>query len=263
MRTVQVGDDVLRVAERGDHGTPLLLITGIGAHIDMWEPFDRLLGDRRLIALDLPGCGESPRSRLPRRMSGLAALVDDVLEALGYDVVDVLGYSFGGAVTQELAFRHPGRVRRIILCGTSAGIASVPPKPLPLLFLLSPARYYHPALFRFMMPRIVGGRTAREVRALDEQISARLSHPPDVLGYLFQIYAASGWTSAHYLRRLKQPTLVLAGDDDRAIPLGNAKLLATLIPNARLRVIHDGGHAFLLDEPESVIEDIESFLDDA
>jgi poly(3-hydroxyoctanoate) depolymerase len=260
-RKLRVGHETLRVAERGHRGTPLLLINGIGAHIDMWAPFERLLGDRRLIACDLPGCGESTLSAVPRRMRGLADLVSELIDVLGYGEVDALGYSFGGALAQELAHRFPDRVRRLILCATSPGIISVPPKPLPALFLLTPARYYHPVFFRFMMPRIVGGRTAQDSRALDEQIDTRLAHPPALLGYLYQLLAAAGWTSMHYLHRLPQPTLVVAGDDDRAIPLANARLLAHRIPNARLHVVIGGGHAFLLDEPESVVGEIEAFLD--
>ena len=134
---------------------------------------------------------------------------------------------------------------------------------LPALFLMSPARYYHPVFFRFMMPRIVGGRTARDPAALAAQIDARLSRPPDLLGYVHQLYAASGWTSAHYLHQLSQPALVLAGDDDRAIPLANARFLAWRIPNARLHVIECGGHALLLDQPEAVVGVMEDFLDAA
>jgi pimeloyl-ACP methyl ester carboxylesterase len=131
---------------------------------------------------------------------------------------------------------------------------------MPLLYLMTPLRYVHPVFFNFMMPRIVGGRTARERSALAGQLEARLSHPPGPLGYGYQLYAASGWTSVHYLREIRQPTLILAGDDDRAIPLANAKVLERLLPDARLHVVKDGGHAFLLDEPESVAPMILDFL---
>jgi poly(3-hydroxyalkanoate) depolymerase len=195
-------------------------------------------------------------------MPGLARIVRDLLDELGHDEVDVLGVSFGGALAQQLAHQYPERVRRLILCATSAGIVMVPPRPVPALFLMSPARYYHPVLFRFMMPRIVGGRTARDPSVLAAQAGPRLSRPPDPIGYLFQLYAASGWTSAHWLHRLQQPTLVIAGEDDRAIPLGNARFLARRIPNAQLHVVKDGGHLFVLDEPENIIDAIHEFLDD-
>jgi pimeloyl-ACP methyl ester carboxylesterase len=177
-------------------------------------------------------------------------------------VVDVLGVSFGGALAQQLARRHPERIRRLVLCATSSGFVGVPPRPLPALFLMSPARYYHPALFRYMMPRIVGGRTARDSSVLAAQLGPRLSRPPDPLGYVFQLYAASGWTSAPWLHRIPQPTLVIAGDDDRAIPLANARLLARLIPDARLFVVEGGGHLFVLDDPERIVGEVHRFLDE-
>ena len=261
--TVRVGDLELRVAERGNGGTPLLLLNGIGAHIDMWDPLERALDDRHVIAFDAPGTGESPSLTWPRRMDGLARLVRDLIDALGHEYVDVLGVSFGGALAQELARRYPDRVRRLVLCSTSAGLVCVPPKPLPFLLVMTPARYYHPALFRFIMPRLAGGRTARDSSVLADQAQARLSRPPQLRGYAYQLYAASGWTSAHYLHRIAQPTLVIAGDDDRVIPLANGRFLARRIPGARLLVVEGGGHAFVLDEPESVAEDIDAFLDDA
>lgn len=257
-----VGNIELRVAHRGEGGTPLLLINGIGAHLDMWGPLERELNGRHLIAFDPPGTGQSPRLGRPRRMGGLARMVRDMLDVLGQERADVLGVSFGGGLAQELAHRYPDRVRRLVLCSTSAGLVSVPPKPLPALMLITPARYYHPALFRFIMPRLVGGRTARDKKALADQAEARLSRPPDLLGYASQIYAVSGWTSAHYLHRLTQPTLVVAGDDDPAVPVANSRFLAHRIPNARLHIVRGGGHVFLLDEPENVAGQIQAFLDE-
>jgi poly(3-hydroxyalkanoate) depolymerase len=258
---VRVGDHEIRVARRGSGGTPLLLLSGIGAHIDMWRPLERLLHGREVIAFDAPGTGESARTSRPLRMAGFATIVRDLLDVLELDRVDVLGVSFGGALAQQFARQYPERARRLVLCATSPGFVGVPPKPLPALFLMSPARYYHPALFRFMLPRIVGGKTARDPEALAAQAGPRLSRPPDPLGYMFQMYAASGWTSIHWLHKLTQPTLVLAGEDDRAIPLANARLLAKRIPDAQLHVVKDGGHLFVLDEPENVSDVIHAFLD--
>jgi poly(3-hydroxyalkanoate) depolymerase len=258
---VDVGGLRMRVAERPGRGTPLLLVMGIGAHLDMWGPLERQLGGRHLIAFDAPGTGESARPRRPPRMSGLARMVAGLLDVLGHDVVDVLGVSFGGALAQELALRHPARVRRLVLCATSPGVLAVPPKPLPALLLITPVRYFHPKIFRAVMPRIAGGRTARDPEVLERQAAARLSKPPDPVGYAYQLYAATGWTSVHWLHRLTQPTLVIAGDDDRAIPLVNARLLARRIPDARLHVVEGAGHLFLIDEPARVAGEIAGFLD--
>jgi poly(3-hydroxyalkanoate) depolymerase len=261
-RMIGIGGLRLRVAERPGAGTPLLLIMGIGAHLDMWGPLERQLDGRHVIAFDAPGTGGSERPRLPPRMSGLARIVVALLDELGHDVVDVLGVSFGGALAQELALRHRERLRRLVLCATSSGMISVPPKPLPALLLMTPVRYYHPAIFRATMPVIAGGRTARDPDVLARQAGARLAKPPDLLGYAYQLYATTGWTSVHWLHRLSQPTLVIAGDDDRAIPLVNARLLARRIPDARLHVVKSGGHLFVIDEPASIAGEIAAFLDD-
>lgn len=258
---VRVGDLDIRVARRGAGRPALLLISGIGGHLDMWGPLQQSLHGREVVAFDAPGAGASTRPRRPLRMGGLAKIVRDLLDTLGHDEVDVLGVSFGGALAQQLAHDFPERVRRLILCATSAGFVSVPPRPLPALLLMTPARYYHPTLFRWMLPRIVGGRTARDPEVLAAQCGPRLSHPPDPLGYAFQLYAVSGWTSAHWLHELTQPTLVIGGEDDRAVPIANARFLARRIPNARLHVVKGGGHVFVIDEPESVVGEIHAFLD--
>jgi poly(3-hydroxyalkanoate) depolymerase len=251
----------LRVGRVGA-GRPLLLITGIGANLDMWTPFARLAGDRELIAFDPPGAGLSERPRLPLRMSGLARVVRELLDALRLERVDVLGYSFGGALAQELAHRAPDRVRRLVLCATAPGLGGSPPRPLAALMLATPARYYHPRLLALSVPYIAGGRTAREPGVLAAQAAARLARPPDLLGYAYQLYAIAGWSSLRWLARVKHPTLIVAGERDPSVPLRNARLLASRLPDARLHVVAGGGHLFLLDEPESAAGVIRAFLDE-
>jgi pimeloyl-ACP methyl ester carboxylesterase len=240
---VRVAGLRLRVGRRGA-GDPLLLITGIGANLDMWAPFARLVGDRELIAFDPPGAGLSQRPLLPLRMGGLARVVRELLDAL------------------ELARRAPERVRRLVLCATGPGLGGAPPRPLAALMLATPARYYHPRLLALSVPYIAGGRTAREPGVLAEHAAARLLRPPDPLGYVYQLYAVTGWSSLRWLHRVSQPTLVVAGERDPSVPLCNARLLAARLPDARLHVVKGGGHLFLLDEPENVAGPIRAFLDE-
>ena len=194
------------------------------------------------------------------RMSGLAAVVERLMDESGLDRVDVLGYSWGGGLAQELARRAPDRVGRLVLCATGPGLGGTPPRPLAALMLATPARYYHPRLLALTVPYIAGGRTGRERGLLAAQAADRLRRPPDLLGYAFQLYAVSGWSSLPWLRRLPQPTLVVAGEQDPSVPLRNARLLAARIPDARLHVVKGGGHLFLLDEPENVAPAIVDFL---
>ena len=258
---VEVSGLRLRVGRHGE-GPPLLLITGIGANLDMWAPLERLLPGRELVAFDAPGVGLSQRPSLPLRMGSLSRIVRELMDVLALERADVLGYSFGGGLAQELARRAPERVRRLVLCATGPGLGGMPPKPMAALMLASPARYYHPRLLELSIPHIAGGRTARDASVLAEHAGARLAHPPDVLGYAYQLYAAAGWTSLPWLRSIKQPTLIVAGDDDPAVPVANARMLAARLPNARLHVIQGGGHLFLLDEPESAVGEIGAFLDE-
>jgi poly(3-hydroxyalkanoate) depolymerase len=258
---VQAGGLRLRVARQGE-GRPLLLVTGIGANLDMWAPLAKLITDRELIAFDPPGAGLSQRPRAPLRMRQLAGVVRELLDVLALDRVDVLGYSFGGALAQELAYRAPDRVRRIVLCATALGVGGVPPKPVAALMLATPARYYSPRLLTFSVPLIAGGVTARNPSALAANARERLAHPPDLVGYAYQLYAAAGWSSLPWLHRVKQPALVIGGDDDPSVPVLNARLLARRLPNARLHVVKGGGHLFLLDEPHSAVPQITAFLDE-
>ena len=79
-------------------------------------------------------------------------------------------------------------------------------------------------------------------------------------GYLAQLYAISFWTGVPWLWTLRQPTLVLAGDDDPIMPVANGRILARLIPNARLEVIRGGGHLFLLERPSEIAAVVADFL---
>jgi poly(3-hydroxyoctanoate) depolymerase len=259
---VRAGGLTLRVAQRPGAGTPLLLITGIGANLDMWAPFARLNKGRHLVALDPPGAGMSQRPRVPLRMHGLARVVGELLDVLGLDRVDLLGYSFGGGLAQELARRAPQRVRRLVLCATGPGLGGIPPRPVAALMLATPARYYHPRLLALTLPHLAGGRTARDPSAVREQAAARLQRPPDPLGYAYQLYAVAGWSSLPWLHRVRQPTLIVAGDADPSVPLRNARILAARLPNARVHVVEGGGHLFLLDEPQAVAGPIAAFLDE-
>ncbi|HEY2949961.1 MAG TPA: alpha/beta fold hydrolase, partial [Micromonosporaceae bacterium] len=220
IRFVEVDGVRLRASVRGD-GRPLLLITGLGASLDLAHPFERELTARGMqtIAFDAPGVGQSTAYAWPRRMPGVARTVQRMLDTLGYDRVDVLGVSLGGVVAQQLAHQAPSRVRRLVLAATGPGLGGVPGSPSVLLALATPRRYYQPDYYRSIAGRIYGGDARRDPDALLHGSIARFIERPSVRGYFGQLYAISGWTSLPWLRSLPQPTLVLAGDDDPIVPL--------------------------------------------
>jgi poly(3-hydroxyoctanoate) depolymerase len=260
-RFVDVDGVRLRTSVRG-HGPPLLLITGLGASLDLAQPFERELTARGMqaIAFDAPGVGQSTAYAWPRRMRGIARTVQRMLDALGYDRVDVLGVSLGGGVAQQLAHQVPSRVRRLVLAATAPGLGGVPGNPGVLLKLATPRRYYQPDYYRSIAGTIYGGDARRDPDAPLHGSIARFIERPSVRGYFGQLYAVSGWTSLPWLRKLPQPTLVLAGDDDPIVPLINGRILARCIPDARLHVVSGGGHLFLLERPAEMAALVAGFL---
>jgi len=249
----------LRIVRTGE-GPPLLLINGLGAGVELWRPFVRRIEGREVIAFDLPGAGRSGHGKVPLRMRGLAGVIAAMLDELGYARVDLLGYSLGGLVAQEFAYRHPERVDRLILVATTPGLPCIPPNPLAAAMMLTPARYYDRRFAELAIPLIAGGRTARDSGVLQRGIDRRLVDPPTMTGYLHQLYALCGWSSHRWLRRIEHSTLVLHGNEDPLVPLVNARYMAKAIPDARLRVVDGAGHLVLIDQPDDAIRVIEDFL---
>jgi poly(3-hydroxyalkanoate) depolymerase len=256
---IDVDGVLLRVAIRSARGgTPLLLFNGIGANLELVLPFIEALHDHEVIVFDMPGVGRSPMWWVPRRFGGIARLTSHLLDRLGYRTVDVAGVSWGGAVAQQFSRQYPERCRRLILAATSAGVVMVPGRPSALLKMSTPQRYLSPQFMQKAAGTIYGG----EVRNRPDLVTAHTARviPPQFLGYVYQLVAGVGWTSIHWLHKLKQPTLIMAGSDDPLVPPVNARLLSLLIPDNRLVIIPGGGHLFMLHCLDQVVPVIRDFL---
>jgi poly(3-hydroxyalkanoate) depolymerase len=258
---VVVGRHRLRVDITGS-GAPLLLLMGLGGNLEMWQPLRDALPNRELISFDNPGTGGSSTPPLPLSIPQHAAVACALLRTLGYDRVDVLGVSWGGVVAQQLAIARPQRVRRLVLASTVVGVMSWPGRPSVLRHMMTPRRYYSREYFEAVAPTIYGGRARRDPGYLQGEAQARLARPPSLRGYLGQIAAISTFSSLPLLHRIQAPTLVLNGDDDPLVPLVNARVLSTLIPDATLHIVRDGGHLVLFDSADEVGGVISTFLDD-
>lgn len=259
--TVRAAGQSIRVTvENEGTGEPLLLINGIGATGDLFDPFRAHLDDRETIAFDAPGVGGSPSPLLPYTMRQMAGVVAALLDELGHERVDVLGLSWGGALAQQLARSHRHRVRRLILTATMPGVTSVPGRPAAMLTLMSPLRYQSPAYLKRIAPTLYGGAIRDNPELLDEHARQRAARPPSVLGYTYQMSAIQRWSSLPWLHCLRPPTLILAGDDDPIARLVNARLMARLIPDARLHIVDGGGHLFLFTRAEEMAEIVRDFL---
>jgi poly(3-hydroxyalkanoate) depolymerase len=252
---VQIQGHSLRVMRSGK-GAPVLLIMGLGGCIESWEPLRHALTGHELLLVDHPGMGQSSVPSAPIPMAGLASIYADLLTALGHDQVDVLGYSFGGTVAQQMAHQHPGRVRRLVLAATACGWGGVPLTLSAMAASASPMRYYSRAYRESVAPYLYAGRTGREPSLLDGQVV----HRPSLQGLMWQLAAYSAWTSLPWLHQLIQPTLVIGGEEDPMAPAANSVLLARRIPEAQLYIVPQGGHLFLFDETPTVVPIIKGFL---
>ena len=266
VRTVAIGGQRLKVAirpGRNDPGrpprVPLLLINGIGAHLEMLEPFVTALHPAvEVIRFDPPGIGGSTLPARPYWVSGLCRLIARMLTELGYDQVDVLGISWGGGVAQHFAAFQRARCRRLVLVATATGTLMVAPRPSVLVHMVTPRRYLDRAYLQRIASDVYGGLAGIDT----EEIAAAMhdGNPGGLSrGYLYQLAASAGWTSVPFLRLLRQRTLIVAGDDDPIIPLANARLMKLLIPKSRLHVYH-GGHLGLVTEAAELAPVVDAFL---
>ncbi len=244
----------------GDPGRiPLLLCNGIGSSLEIFDPFIAQLDpDRPVVRFDAPGIGASSKPVLPYRFPTLARTVRGALDQLNYSSVDVLGISWGGALAQQLAFQYPRWCRRLVLVATGTGWMMAPPKAAVLGKMVTPRRHRD----REYAARIAGdlyGGSARQSPPTASQLLHDRTHPPSVRGYAYQLFAITGWASLPFLPFLRQPTLLLAGDDDPIVPPVNATIMSRLLPNVTLHLYH-GGHLALATESAELAPVIDSFL---
>jgi poly(3-hydroxyalkanoate) depolymerase len=261
---VTAGGRTLRVSVR--QGTdpsvpPLLLMNGIGASLEVLQPFVDALDPRRsVVRFDVPGVGGSPRPVVPYNLVTFSPVVAGLLDRLGFGgQVDVLGLSWGGGLAQHFAVQYRNRVRRLVLAATATGSLMVPADPRVLAKMLTPRRHRDPAYARSIAGEIYGGTMRTQPGRAAHALHSETRLGPR-RGYYYQLAASSGWTSLPFLKLIRQPTLLVMGDDDPIIPAVNARIMSRLLPDARLH-LYRGGHIALITEADRLAPVIEDFLD--
>ena len=204
VRTLTVRGRVLRVAVRGGNPQwpPLVLCNGIGARLELLQPFvDAVDPQREVVRFDMPGIGGSPEPVMPYHLWTLAPLLSGLLDQLGYQQADVLGISWGGGLAQQFALRDPARVRRLVLVSTATGALMVPGHPRVLRHMLTPRRHRDPAHAAAIAGEIYGG-SMRDGASRISELLARNGKPRTGPGLLLP---ASG------RRRVDKPAAAAAG----------------------------------------------------
>jgi pimeloyl-ACP methyl ester carboxylesterase len=209
---------------------PLLFLNGIAADNRLAGALLSRIEGRMRITIDMPGIGGTPDRLYPYSIADVAVAVAGMMAQLGHDQFDVAGFSWGGAVAQQLALADASPVRRMVL------MATTPVMPAP-------------------------GLGAAALLDADVLTSGVRLTGTSLIGIGAQLLAASGWSVVGALPRLaKVPTLVLGARGDMVVPIAYAQWLARLIPGARLELV-DGAHLFAFRQAEKVGPMIAAFLD--
>ncbi len=243
---------------QGD-GEPLVLIMGLGYGRWGWEPVVEPLAARyRVITFDNRGYGDSDAPPGPYTAAQLAGDTLAVLDAAGVDRAHVVGASLGGAVAQELALRHGGRIEKLVLMATMSGVSNMHPIPAPTLALMAEAPTLDPAV---AIRRFVENALEPEPDPplVDRIVALRVAKPPDPAGWAAQAAIWATFDAWEELPRIEAPTLVVQGEGDVVVDPRNAALLAERIPGAELRMV-PGGHLFFWNRPDALVSPLTEFL---
>jgi len=274
MSTVTVGDVELYYEEHGS-GDPLLLIMGLAADSTAWMFQLPAFAERyRTIVFDNRGIGRSSKPAGPYTIGGMADDTAGLLAAIGVERAHVVGVSMGGMIAQELALRHPERVRGLVLACTypepdeeirlgrsssiqqlggtvgadgTAQIDLAAVDPMMIFQTLLP-KVFSPSFLQNQLPilmQLFGGalQWGFSIEAIMAQVDAVMSHQ-----------------ATDRLSSIKSPTLVITGDADLLIPPANSDLIASKIPGARLVKIPGGTHGFNFETPDLFNRAVLDFL---
>ncbi|MGA8257380.1 MAG: alpha/beta hydrolase [Nocardioides sp.] len=241
--------------ERGS-GSPLLLIMGTRMSSRMWYPILPLLAQHhRVISFDNRGSGDSS----PSEDFTISDLVDDalaVLDAAGVEKAHVYGVSLGGGLALEMGMSHPERVTSLIL-GCVGPKTEVTPehKRSSLIWTLIPTWLK----IRLTAKAFYGSECDPDARAIDLRTLREDPYDPATVARQGRATGAYSTTLAE-VAAVSAPTLVLHGDEDKAVPVEGGRKLAELIPGARLIVYPGAGHNYLVGRGQTTAEHVLDFL---
>jgi pimeloyl-ACP methyl ester carboxylesterase len=235
---------------------------GLGWDMTGWSLMMPFLGDYRVLRLDNRGTGRSDKPDKPYTIRQMAGDVVRCMNAAGMDSAHVYGASLGSMVAQELTLSYPARVRSLILGCPSPGVVSLPASPRWLRMVLGRQPRTPEQSFMRAARLLYGVSLEENPEAVEEVMHRRLRVRVTPLGVRRQFEAVLRWSSLGRLRRIRVPTLVIHGDRDRLIPIGNGRIIARLVPGARLHVFEGAGHVYGTDRPEEHLRVVLGFLEE-
>jgi len=261
---IKVGDIEFHSREAGQ-GEEILFINGLAADLTTWSAqFSDLSRDHRVILFDNRGTGLSGKADGSLSTGILADDVAGLLSGLGIPSATLVGHSMGGLIAQQVALRHPSRVRRLVLAAT----VSRSPKRGNLSLYLWPEvleKIGVPAFVDLMITQNLSlgyiERNWRRILFLRQLLVNHLQEVPlDPAALRKYVAAALEHQPGAELGRIRVPTLVIGGDQDTIVPPHLAAELAGKIPEARLEIMADAGHNLMLERPEEFNRLIRTFI---
>ena len=247
-------------------GIPVIMLNHWGAALDNFDPriVDGLAATRPVIALDYRGVGASG-GKAPLAVAEMAEDAIAFIRALGFEEVDLLGFSLGGFVAQDIVLKAPGLVRKVILTGTGPaggeGIKDVGRVSWPLI-IKAMLTLRDPKFYLFFTSTSNGRRAAKAfLERLQERKTDR-DKPVTMAAFLRQLKAIKSWGTQprQDLGAIDKPVLVANGDQDKMVPSSNSIDLARSLPNAELILYEDAGHGGIFQYHEAFVRKALEFL---
>lgn len=247
-------------------GDPLLLIRGLGSTCDGFKAqVEGLSPYFRVISFDNRCVGRSDQPQEPFTIADMADDTAALLDALGVPSAHVFGVSLGGMVAQELALRHPSRVRKLVLGCTHAGPRTAARSPDWAVRLFNESRDLpRPAALRHSVSLLFARKTIDERPELVEAtlaVMANNNQPKS--SYLLQLGAVMQHDTIDRLAQIAHPTLVLTGTEDTLVDPENSRRIAQLISGSRLVEFRETGHVFFTEKADEVNRTLIDFFREA
>ena len=277
MPIVKVNDIKIAYTERGK-GEALVLIMGLGANKESWfMNMPTLSKHYRVIAFDSRGVGSTDRSGEFYTMGRMAADTVGLLDVLGIDKAHIVGVSLGSMIAQEIAINFPQRVDKLILAATTPGMSDAANKEMWDKKIVEMRR--RTGMGEDFDERIVSDPGSFDVVKIMVRITAYAFNRlvfriPMVLGarYYFgkvgpsgvldQLRAVSKHNTIDRLDQIKAPTLVMAGTDDKIVPIEFSRIVAKYIPGAKFLAFEGGSHSFFMERSKHFNREVIEFLKD-
>lgn len=257
-------DDIDISYKKIGNGDPLLLIMGYSGSKNDWDPIflDKLSENHTVIVFDNRGVGNTTNGTKTFSIEQFAEDTKGLLDALKINKSDVLGYSMGGMIAQELILQHPDKVDDLIIYASNCGTnQSFYPSPERLQQYSNLTGTEEDIKNRFVPYQFPDEWREKNYNHYNEIFASLKLPPKEILKE--QINAMGNWTgTCNCLKYMNQDTLVVVGTDDQILPSKNSLLLTQKIPGAWLAQFKEGGHALMFQYPERLSSIVNTFLKD-